>query len=292
MLSGVSLLVLIFLAILFIILASSIWKMHPFLALFMASLGLGLCSGMALPEIILAINNGFGNIMGYIGLIVVMGSIIGIILEKSGAALTIANFILNRIGKKRPTLAMSLIGAIVSIPVFCDSGFIILSGLNKAIAKKANVANASLALALAAGLYTTHTLIPPTPGPITAAGNLGASEYIGTIMLLGFVLSIPSLLVAWLFSNRKGAKIETALSSTTVEYPSQLPQLLPSILPILLPILLIALGSLSNFLEWEGSFVAWIQFLGHPLIALFIGMLYICSRLYKKRLYLLGTKCL
>ena len=138
MLANYSIFILLLLAIVFIVVASSKWKVHPFLALITASIGLGLASNMPLQEVILAINNGFGSLMGYIGLIVIMGSIIGVILEKSGAALKIATMILDLVGKKRPTMAMSLIGATVSIPVFCDSGFIILSSLNDAIAKKAN----------------------------------------------------------------------------------------------------------------------------------------------------------
>jgi GntP family gluconate:H+ symporter len=205
MIADYSIFILLLLAIVFIVVASSKWNVHPFLALIAASIGLGLASGLPLQEVISAVNNGFGSLMGYIGLIVIMGSIIGVILEKSGAALRIATVILDLVGKKRPTMAMSLIGATVSIPVFCDSGFIILSSLNDAIAKQAKVKKASLALALASGLYTTHTLIPPTPGPITAAGNIGASDYIGTIMLIGFLVSIPTLIVAWLFAKKRGA---------------------------------------------------------------------------------------
>jgi GntP family gluconate:H+ symporter len=143
MLTGIPLLLVIFLAIVFIVIASSVWKLHPFSALLLATVGTGIAAGMPLQEIVAAINGGFGGLMGYIGLIVVMGSIIGIILEKSGAAIRIADLILNLVGKKRPALAMSLIGATVSIPVFCDSGFIILSGLNNAISKKTGVKKAT-----------------------------------------------------------------------------------------------------------------------------------------------------
>ena len=275
MLTGFPLLVLIFIAILFIIVASSVWKMHPFIALMIATFGVGLAVGMPLPEIITAINSGFGGLMGYIGLIVIMGSIIGIILEKSGAAIRIADLILRLVGKKRPALAMSLIGATVSVPVFCDSGFIILSGLNKALAKKTNTKKASLALALAAGLYTTHTLIPPTPGPIAAAGNIGASNYLGVIMLVGFFVSIPTLLVAWWFAIRKGKLIETIKEESDFipDENLNIPSTIKALTPILLPILLIGIGSVVQFLKIESTFGDWMLFLGNPLVALFIGML-------------------
>jgi GntP family gluconate:H+ symporter len=94
MITGLPLLLIICLAIVFIIVASSMWKLHPFIALLLASFGVGLAVGMPLADIIKSVNSGFGGIMGYIGLIVVMGSIIGIILERSGAAMKIANLIL------------------------------------------------------------------------------------------------------------------------------------------------------------------------------------------------------
>ena len=281
MLTGIPLLLIIFIAILFIVVASSIGKLHPFVALLLASFGVGVFVGMPLSEIVSAINNGFGGLMGYIGLIVVMGSIIGIILEKSGAAFRIADLILKIVGKKRPALAMSLIGAVVSIPVFCDSGFIILNGLNNALAKKTKVKKATLALALASGLYTTHTLIPPTPGPIAAAGNIGAADYLGTIMLMGLVVSIPTLIVSWLFAKRKGQHIETITPNTLEELNPEMPSALKSILPILVPILLIANGSLVKFLKWENSFSEILLFLGNPLVALLIGMLLAFSLLKK-----------
>ncbi len=273
MLSGMPLLLLIFGAIIFIVVASSIWKMHPFVALILATFGVGLISGMPLSDVIKHTSSGFGSLMAYIGLIVIIGSIIGVILEKSGAAMRIAEIILRLVGENRPALALSLIGATVSIPVFCDSGFIILSGLNGAIAKRTNVSKATLALALASGLYTTHTLIPPTPGPIAAAGNIGAADYLGIIMLTGFIVSIPTLLVAWWFARRKGLNIPTEELSETEFSEQKLPSAFRSLLPILLPILLIATGTFAQFQKLEGSIADWIRFLGNPLIALFIGML-------------------
>lgn len=274
MLSGIPLLIAILFSIVFIVLASAVWKWHPLLALFAATVGLGITVGMPLPDLIQAINSGFGSLMGYIGLIVVFGSIIGIILEKSGAAMRIAELILQLLGEKRPALAMALIGATVSIPVFCDSGFIILSGLNKALARRTGVKQASLALALAAGLYTTHTLVPPTPGPIAAAGNIGAANYLGIIMLVGFIVSIPTLLIAWWFAKQQGALIDIALEEAAAEELEQaLPSTFKSITPILLPIVLIAAGSVVQVLKLDDGWTEYVLFLGNPLIALFIGML-------------------
>jgi GntP family gluconate:H+ symporter len=179
MLTGIPLLLAIIAAIVLIIVLSARLGVHPLLSLLSATLFLGLVAGMPLSGLITAINEGFGGLMGYIGLIVVFGSIIGYILEKSGAAHRLAIALLSSVGKGRPALTMSAIGAITSIPVFCDSGFIILSGLNDAVARQSGVKKGVLALSLSAGLYTTHTLVPPTPGPIAAAGNLGAADDAG-----------------------------------------------------------------------------------------------------------------
>lgn len=274
MLSGILLLIAIFCSIAFIVLASAVWKWHPLLALFTATVGLGIIVGMPLPALVQAINQGFGSLLGYIGLIVVFGSIIGIILERSGAAMRIAELILQLLGEKRPALAMTLIGATVSIPVFCDSGFIILAGLNKALARRTGAKQASLALALAAGLYTTHTLVPPTPGPIAAAGNIGAANYLGIIMLTGFFVSIPTLLIAWWFAKRRGALIDIPMEEIDPAAQDQaLPSTFKSITPILLPILLIAAGSVVQVLQLDDGWTDYVLFLGNPLIALFIGML-------------------
>ncbi|RMF03776.1 MAG: GntP family permease [Bacteroidetes bacterium] len=273
MLTGIPLLLLIAVAIAFIVLASARWHWHPFLALLTATLGLGLVVGLAPMQVIEAINQGFGGVLGYIGLIVVLGSMIGLILEKSGAALRIAQLILRLLGPKRPALAMAIIGAIVSIPVFCDSGFIILSGLNQALAKQTGKKRATLALALAAGLYTTHTLVPPTPGPIAAAGNLGATAHLGLIMLLGGALAIPTLLIAWWFARRTGAQIEVEELASTIAEQAALPSTLRALLPIVLPIVLIALAASLGFVGYAGPGAIWIAFLGHPLLALFLGLL-------------------
>ncbi|MFB0515814.1 MAG: GntP family permease, partial [Candidatus Neomarinimicrobiota bacterium] len=207
MLEGLILIPILIGAIIGIIILVSILKLHPFLALLIASFGVGLTVKMPLQQIIASITEGFGSLMGYIGLVIIFGTIIGTVLEKSGGALKMADVILRVVGRNRPSLAMSLIGAIVSIPVFCDSGFVILSRLNKAVAKRAQVPLATMTVALASGLYATHTLVPPTPGPIAAAGNLGASDYLGTVIWIGLVTSVPVLLIGYWWALRIGKSI-------------------------------------------------------------------------------------
>jgi len=210
MIAGPLLLVILLAVIVFIIVATAFLKIHPFLVLMAAAYLTGLLVGMPLDELTAAVNTGIGNLMRHIGLVIVTGTIIGVILEKSGAALRMAEIVVRLVGAKRPQLAMSLIGAIVSVPVFCDSGYVILTSLNRATAKKAGVPLASMSIALATGLYATHTLVPPTPGPIAAAGYLGASDYLGMVILVGLLVSVPTTLVGYLWATRVAIHIKIA----------------------------------------------------------------------------------
>lgn len=277
MLEGPILFVIFILAIVFIIVSTSVLKLHPFLALIGASFGIGLSVNMPLDMIISTINNGFGSIMIYIGLVIVLGTIIGTILDKSGGALKIADVILNIFGKKRPAFAMSIIGAIVSIPVFCDSGFVILSSLNKAISKRSKISLTTLTIALSSGLLATHTLVPPTPGPIAAAGNIGASSYLGTIIIVGIVTSIPAIFVGYFWANYIGQKVVIENNviiddvSNILNNQSDLPSAWKSFSPIVVPILLITTASIIKLMNITGSLANILYFIGSPLGALSIG---------------------
>lgn len=272
------LLIFIFIAaVLFIIISTSVIKLHPFLSLLLASFGIGIAVRMPLNLIVRTINQGFGQIMVYIGLVIVLGTIIGTILDKSGGALKIADVILKLFGKKRPALAMSIIGAIVSIPVFCDSGFVILSSLNRAVSKRSNISLATLTIALSSGLYATHTLVPPTPGPIAAAGNIGASGFLGTIIWIGLLTSIPAIFVGYKWAKYIGKKIKINEDkrlvdiSDTLNGITNLPSTLKSFGPIVLPIVLIAIASTLKLLEVSGKMTEFMIFIGSPLVALLLG---------------------
>lgn len=269
---------LILLSIAFIILATARLKLHPFLALLAASFLFGLFSGMPPEEIITTINNGFGGTIGSIGIIIIAGIIIGTFLEHSGGAYALARIVLKLIGPRRVHSAMALIGYIVSIPVFADSGFIILSPLNKALAKGAGLSLAGTAIALSMGLIATHTMVPPTPGPIAAAGIINAS--LGTVILIGLCASLFSLLPSIFFAKRMGAQIyiDPAPEMDEAEIEQKIataPSAMRSFLPIAVPILLIVLRSIAEYPTQpfgDGSLKAFISFIGNPVAALFIGM--------------------
>jgi len=263
---------LILLAIVWIILSTRQFNLHPVWALLVACLIVGLGSGQSVPEVVTAVTNGFGGLLGGIGLVIVLGAMLGVILEQTGGAITLADGILQTLGKRFPGLAMGAIGSLVSIPVFCDSAFIVLSRINHALAGRTKVAAPTLFLSLAGGLYLTHNLVPPTPGPVAAAGNLGLSDHLGPIIVIGLCVSLPVLFIAWWWAHRAGRNILLDTKIPSMEPPPEMasPRGIPSlgiVLPVLLvPILLLALGTLLP----KGKPLGWIAM---PEIALTIGVL-------------------
>jgi len=271
MLTGIPFLLLIAAAIIFIVVMGSTFKINPFVVLLLAALLTGIFSGIPIGDIANAANEGFGNMMKKIGLVVILGTLIGTVLEKSGSILRIANFILQLFGEGRSVAAITVIGVVVGIPIFCDSGYIILSGLTQPLAKKSGQRHAAIVCGLASGLYITHTLLPPHPGSIAGAANLGLKEHLGTVIGIGLLMSIPLAIVAWWFSSRIAAKVETTEEETLENITTGDASLGRSFLPILVPLLLIAISSFSFFLEMPVAMRMTIDFLGHPVIALLIG---------------------
>ena len=271
----------ILIGVLFVVFATAKLKLHPFIALLLAAFFVGLAAGMPLMTVVASVNTGFGGLMTSIGIVIVAGTIIGTILERSGAAYRMAEVVLRIVGPKRPQLAMSLIGYIVSIPVFCDSGFIILNSLKKALAKRAGVTVASMAIALATGLFATHVLVPPTPGPIAAAGNIDAADYLGTIIIIGLLIAIPATLVGYIWAVKVGSKIRTEQDDEpTLDYEEiiksfgKMPSTFKAFFPIVLPIVLIGIGSAAALLadNPDTGIAMFLRFLGSPTVALLLGV--------------------
>jgi GntP family gluconate:H+ symporter len=273
------LIIVLFLCILFIVFSSTRLRLHSFLALLFAGLAFGLFTGMPLQQIVQSLNTGFGNTLGYIGIVIVAGTIIGVFLEFSGGAYTLADRILKIIGEKRVPLAMAIIGWFVSIPVFADSGFVILSPLNKALSKRAKISLAGPAVALSLGLTSAHCLVPPTPGPIAAAGILQAN--LGMVIMIGLPVSLIAMLTGWFFAVKFASRTqidpnpdisETEIIAKIKEAPSPL----RALSPVLLPIILIVLKSISDFPTnplGDGTVKTFVSFIGEPVIALLVGVL-------------------
>lgn len=281
------LVVILALLIVLIVLATTKLRLHPFLALLGAAFLGGFLYQVPLLDIVKHITTGFGGIMGSIGIVIVLGTIIGVILEKTGAAITMADSIIRLLGNRFPTLTMSIIGYLVSIPVFCDSGYVILNSLKEAIAKRMNVSLIAMSVALATGLYATHTFVPPTPGPIAAAGNLGLGDNLGLVILVGLVVAAATALAGLLWANiflKKEIELEAPVMPTeqsqglmkTREAYGVLPSATQAFTPIFLPILLICIGSVVAFPSkplGAGLFADILLFLGHPVVALLAGLI-------------------
>lgn len=272
------LIIFLLLAIAFIVISTAKFKLHPFLALIIAAIGYGLCTGMPFADIVKSVNNGFGNTVGSIGIVIIAGCIIGTFLEESGGAYVMARSVMKVVGEKRVPLAMLILGYFISIPVYADSGFVILTPLNKALSKKTKITMASSAIGLSLGLTITHCLVPPTPGPIAATDIMNAD--LGLVILTGLVTSVFTVVAAWLFITKYASRtyIEPAPQETDdaiVEKVKKAPSALKSFIPVVVPLLLIVLKSISDFPTepfGAGTFKTVIGFIGEPVIALLIGM--------------------
>jgi GntP family gluconate:H+ symporter len=267
-------------SVLFIILGTTKLKIHPFIVLLLASYLAGALAGLPIEKIATTIATGFGNIMASIGIVIVLGTIIGIILEKSNAAIKLAELVLKLVGKRFPALAMSIIGYIVSIPVFCDSAFVILSSLKKSLVQKTGKSSVALSIALATGLYATHTFVPPTPGPIAAAGNFGLENQMGLVILFGLMVAAFAMFTGYLWASYVGKKYITSedeiAETAEVQIEIKLPSAVKSLMPILVPIFLIALRSVATYPTeplGNGCTFLFFSFCGQPVNALLIGFL-------------------
>ncbi len=269
---------LILLSVVVMIIAISKFKIHPFIVMTVIAILVGLIWGIEPSEVVNTVKSGFGSIMTSIGIVILCGTIIGTILEKTGAALTMANTILKIVGKKNSVLAIGAMGYVTGIPVFCDSGFVVLSPISRALASQSNVSLAVMATALSGGLYATHCLVPPTPGPIAMAGTLEAD--LGLTILVGLLVSIPAVAVAIIYALKVSSKVdipansEYTLEELEAKY-GKLPGALHSFSPILLPIVLIAIASIADFPSYpfgQGVIYTAIVFIGNPVVALLLGV--------------------
>jgi GntP family gluconate:H+ symporter len=248
-------------ALAFIIYGTSKLKWPAFLVLLLASLFLALATGVDPQEIGPLLSEGFGKTVKSIGLLIVFGSIIGVALEQSGATKRIAISMLSRLSFLPLPYTVAIIGYLVSIPVFCDSAFVILSSLNKRLSQKSGVPLLALTIALSTGLFATHVLIPPTPGPLAAAANLELND-LGLLIIMGGSVAFLLMLVGAAFAQRvsKRVSLEIQLPETEEENVEELPSLKLAIAPILIPLLLIGLSSFSNHFKID------------PTLALGVGM--------------------
>ncbi|HHX22543.1 MAG TPA: GntP family permease [Thermoanaerobacterales bacterium] len=252
-------------------------KLHPFFALTAAALFFGVITGQSIPDIITAFSEGLGGTISGIGVVIAIGTVMGTLLEKSGAAETMAQSILKITGKKHAALGLAVTGYFVSIPVFCDSAFVILSPLAKRLSRDTKVSMTTMALSLAMGLHATHMLVPPTPGPLAVTGILGAD--LGLVILLGMVVSIPVTLIGYYLGTYYGKKFYYLPESIedAPDNSKKLPRATQAFTPILLPILLMFLNTIAQLESapfGQGVIVSFLEAVGHPVSALLIGLIF------------------
>ncbi|MBR4089030.1 MAG: GntP family permease [Bacteroidales bacterium] len=289
MLTGTTLIIVFALAIVLLIVSISKWGVHPFLAIMGIALILAVGIGIPLETIPNTIGKGFSSIFTSIGIVIILGTIIGLILETTGAAIRLADAIIRIIGEKHPQLAIMLIGWIISVPVFCDSGFVIVNPIRKWLARKTNFSSVTLTVALSAGLYISHVFIPPTPGPIATAGLVGLESNLLLVIGLGVATSIIPLIAAYFFATAIGKRVKSS-DELDVESISQaynqhnLPGTAASVTPILLPIILMACGSIASFAKMEGFTAQLLIFLGKPIIALTAGLISALPLLWRSKM--------
>ena len=281
--SGIGLIISFVIAIIVMIVAISKFKLHPFIALMGISLILAIVVGIPLTSIPNMLGAGFSGTFTSIGIVIILGALIGSILEKTGGALKLAEVVVKIVGKKHPDLAMEIMGWIVSIPVFCDSGFVILDPIRSSLQKKTGYSSVAMTMCLSAGLYTSHVFIPPTPGPIAAANTLGVGNHLLLVIGIGALVSIPCLIVAYFYANYIGKKVKTEEDMQDKSEESynallksfgKLPSAFLSFAPIVVPIVAMALGSISDMAGWTGAVDVFLNFIGTPIIALTIGVIF------------------
>jgi GntP family gluconate:H+ symporter len=281
---GIGLIVVFICAIVLMIFAISKLKIHPFLSIMGVSLLFAFVAGIPLLDIPGIIGGGFSGTFTSIGIVIILGALIGTVLEATGAAFKLADMVVKLVGPKHPVLAMQIMGWVVSIPVFCDSGFVILNPIRKALVERTRVSGVAMSVALSTGLYASHVFIPPTPGPIAAANTLGAGNNLLLIIGLGALVSIPALIGGILFAQYIGKKVKSKedleIDATAKTYEEivasygRLPSGWISLAPIIVPIILMALGSIASMAKWTGFAFSISTFLGTPIIALAVGVLF------------------
>ncbi|TRX59538.1 gluconate transporter [Fulvivirga sp. M361] len=274
-----SLLAAVILGICLLLLLVLQFKLQAFISLLISSIAVGIIAGMDPLDIISTIQEGMANTLGFVAVVVGLGSTFGAILEHSGGAGSLANYLLEKFGEKRASWALMLTGFLVAIPVFFDVAFIILIPLVYALQRKTGKSLILYAIPLLAGLAITHAFIPPTPGPVAVADILKAD--LGWVIVFGFIAGIPTaILCGPVFGKYIGKKIKVHAPYFEDNSPSPLsppPVGLISII-IAVPIVLIVANTvLSGFLTDEKSmyYIAqkWLQMIGHPFVALVIANL-------------------
>lgn len=277
-------------------------KIQAFLALILCTVVVGVIGGMPLlnmayvgadgvsrtGSVINSLTSGFGGTLGNIGIIIGFGVMMGQIFEATGAAKRMAYTFLRFFGRGREEEALAFTGFLVSIPIFCDSGFVVLAPIAKALSKVTKKSFVGLGVALAAGLVITHSLVPPTPGPLGVCGIFSVD--VGGYILLSIALSIPMTIACILYARhslskryywpvgeddtiRKGVYQKSDCDAALNMDITGIPGTMESFMPLLLPIVLILINTVASALKMNTGFMQPIIFIGQPVVAVGLGLI-------------------
>ncbi len=248
------------------------FKVSAMIAILLGAVLIGLGAGMSFDQIVKAVDDGIGNTLKGIALLVGLGSMFGAILEISGGAQVLAVTMVDKLGERKAAWALAITGLVIAIPVFFDAGLIILIPLAFSLARRTGRSSLSYAIPLLAGLAVGHAFIPPTPGPVLVASMLGVD--LGWVILVGIVCGIAAIIVAGpLWGAYCGRKYYIPVPGDPVPdkaRPEKLPSFLTVVLIILVPLVLIILKSVSGVIEALAPARSVIGFLGEPFVALTI----------------------
>jgi GntP family gluconate:H+ symporter len=264
-------------SIVLIVVLTSIFRYNAFLSMLVASLLLAVTT-LPLQEVVPSIMLGFGNTMKSIGLIIILGIILGLILDKTGATYSIAKSMLRLTRKEHSGLAIHLTGFITGVPIFCDSGFIVLHGINRSLVRNTGKSMIFMATVLASGLYSVHCLIPPHPGATAAAGIMGAD--IGKLIMIGLPVALVASLSGFFWARFISKKFPNDQPHPGIEnhepiINNHLPSSLHSFLPIIVPLILLSGRSIVLLIPHneENVYLKILSFTGEPVIALMVGII-------------------
>tara|TARA_B100000767_G_scaffold275769_1_gene315314 strand:+ start:2462 stop:3802 length:1341 start_codon:yes stop_codon:yes gene_type:complete len=254
------------------------FKIQPFLGLLISSILVGILAGIPPSEIMNTVKEGMGSTLGFVAVVVGLGAMFGAILEHSGGAEALAQYLLQIFGEKKASWALMITGFFIAIPVFFDVAFIILIPLVYSLQRKTKKSMLLYAIPLLAGLAITHAFIPPTPGPVAVADILNAD--LGWVILVGFIVGVPTAVISGpLFGKFISSKIFiTAPDKLEKKDVKNFPPISLILIIIGTPILLIVFNTLLNSpigssLNWSENTIVWIQMIGHPFSALIIANL-------------------
>ena len=266
-------------AIIGLILLITKFRVHPFIALTLAAGFLGLTSGMPVDKVMKSFQDGFGGVLGFVGIVLGLGTMLGKMMAESGGADQIARTLIRALGQERVHWAMMFAAFLVGIPLFFEIGFVLLIPLVFIVAKRTGISIVKIGMPLLAGLSVVHGLVPPHPGPLLAIGIFGAD--IGKTIFYGLLVGLPTAMIAgpifgsFISKYVPGSPSQELMDQLAHEPEGRdLPGFGITLVTVLLPVFLMLLKTFADVaFDDKHLFRLWMDFIGHPITALLAALL-------------------